>query len=69
MRVRSPSTADTVAVDMATHSTMTETCLQAMVHIAELETISFLHRNLAETARFLTMAQLRRIPGAEYQLQ
>lgn len=54
MTARSLSTADTVAVDMATHLTMTETCLPAVVHIAELETISFLCENPVATVRFLT---------------
>jgi hypothetical protein len=69
MTARSLSTADTVAVDMATHLTMTETCFPAVVHIAELETISFLCENPVATVRFLTKTQLRRIPDAEYQLQ
>lgn len=60
---------DTGAVVMATHSTMIETCRQAMVHMADLETIISLCKNLAATARFLTKTQRLRTHGAEYQLQ
>jgi hypothetical protein len=69
MKTRSLSTVDTGAVVMATHSTMIETCQQAMVHMADLETIISLCKNLAATARFLTKTQHLRTRGAEYQLQ
>jgi hypothetical protein len=48
---------------------MIETCQQAMVHMADLETIISLCKNLAATARFLTKTQRLRTRGAEYQLQ
>lgn len=68
MRVRNLSIAGTAAVDMATHWAMTETCLQAVAHIAELETISWLCMKLAIAAMLLKI-QLLLIHDAGYQLQ
>ena len=55
------------AVGMDIHSAPIEICLQALVHTADLETISFLCKNLATAARFLIKTQRLRILDAEYQ--
>jgi hypothetical protein len=56
------------AVGMATHLATIETCQQAVVHTADLETISFLCKNHVTAARLLTKTQRLRIPDAGYQL-
>jgi hypothetical protein len=69
MKARSLSTAGTVAVDMVTHSAMTENCLRAVVRTAHLETISWLCKNLGPVAKLLTKNRLLRFLGVGYRWQ